>query len=528
MKISRKQSREKRIGKLAAYFLTIVLFVIPIEMIGNERSVYGEKNNLSEQDYEKARIADELRVVIDDIFQWKKQQEGIQEQDRLLSGERLEYAGSSSLDWYVFAMGRCGYEENYQAYAQAMKEQIIEKYKTEDKLDANSATEWHRQILTLLAIGEDPAEITDDRGNVINLVADGTYDRGKTKDLGEQGLNGYIWALLALDSKGYQVPENAADSRESMVTAIISSQNPDGGFALVEGVSDVDMTAMALQALAPYYEDEKTFSIEGQDGQIRKKTVGQVVDDALEYLSICQLQDGTMENNGEATAESTAQVITALSCLEIDLREDQRFIKNGKNLLDGMLLFRNIDGGFSHLLSKEDRESNSLVGEQTARALAAYVRLCLGENSIYDFRGEESENESTDADGNVTSNSVTDFNNNQRLVQYHQLQKEIGEINRQIQTHLYPFEDISKENSKLASELVNQIEKMPEYVKEQILEYDKLCNVANEAGETVPMMPVVILTAVAIVILVLCLKHGSKNRRKNKINAKNEEDWSED
>lgn len=488
-----------KIRKITTGFMVLLLTFLSTVRVAMADEV------LSLEQYEKARTADELLTVLEDIFQWKKSQEGISTNEKLLSGEMLEYAGSSALDWYVLAMGRCGYEENYEDYASAMKEQILKKYKTADKLDANSATEWHRQIVTLLAVGEEPEYIVDDMGNVINLVADGTYDRGKTKDLGEQGLNGYIWALIAMDAKDYQVPSGACDTREAVLTTILTGQNADGGFALVEGISDVDMTAMALQAMAPYYEDETTFSIEGQEGLAKEITVKQVVEEALDYLSGCQLENGAMGYDGEAVAESTAQVITALSCLGIDLREDERFVKNDKNLLDGMLLFRNDDGGFSHLLSDDERESNSLVGEQVALAMVAYVRCCLGENCIYDFGGENFQDE------NIKENPL--------LLQYWQLEQEIATINRQIQEQLYPFENMSKEDRMLASELVEKIHQLPDYVRDEILEYDKLCKAAEEKengfGVVLGIVSVVVVLGIATIYRITY-----KNIRK-------EDDWDE-
>lgn len=398
---------------------------------------------LTKEEYQQACKAEQVSGIVDNIFRWKKVEEGINPSDPLFSEERLEYAGTSVMDWYAFAIGRMDCQDNYDEYCQALMTKIVEKYKTEDKLDANSATEWHRQILTLLALGEDPTYIIDEEGYLINLVEDGTYNRGVTKSLGEQGLNGYIWALIALDSCRYPVPDGAADTRETMIQAILTGQNEDGGFSLTEGISDVDITAMALQALAPYADD--------------MPEVKEAVTKAVDYLSGCQNDDGTMKNGTEATAESTAQVITALCCLNMDPDADERFVKNGNSLLDGLLLFRNGDGGFSHLLTDE-RESNSLVGEQVAIGLCAYERFCLGEGSVYDFTTSEE-----------ASNRTA----------YIQLRDEIDTINSRIQNSLYPLEQLDEKQKQLASKLLEQVEELPDYVHDQILEYDQLQNAVN-------------------------------------------------
>lgn len=469
-----------RIRKIWIHRMVSLGLLIPIMLVGIKMPVYGKENETEISDnYDNIRKAEQLLAVLDGIFQWKKEQEGIGRDEPLLSGNVLEYAGSSDLDWYVFAMAGCGCSDNYEAYAEALKEQIVEKYKTEDKLDANSATEWHRQILVLLALGENPEAVTDENTAVINLVADGTYNRGQTRSLGEQGINGYIFALLALDSMDYSVPEDASDTRESMLAALLDGQNADGGFALAEGMSDVDITAMALQALAPYCGDA---------------TVEEAVNRALQYLSECQMENGAVGNNEEAASESTAQVITALCCLGIDADTDSRFVKNGNSLLDAILLFRNADGGFSHLLTEDDRVSGSLSGQQTACALLSYVKYCVGESSIYDFTGN--------GDGKRKQ-----LQENPLLTEYRELQKEIDEINGIIQTKLYPFEQTDKEGRMLAKELMERLEDMPEAAKTQILAYDKLCEAADAEKHPTSCVAAALAVVMAAAVLAGYLYH---------------------
>ena len=69
----------------------------------------------------------------------------------------------------------------------------------------------------------------------------------------------------------------------------------------------------------------------------------------------------------------------ALAELGISL-DDSRFVKNGKTLLDGLLQFRQADGGFSHLV---DGETDLLATEQAFYALVAANRVAQGEASLY-------------------------------------------------------------------------------------------------------------------------------------------------
>ena len=82
-------------------------------------------------------------------------------------------------------------------------------------------------------MGGDPTNIgTDENGLPINLIADGTYDRGKTTPLGRQGINGWIWGLITLDSMRYNIPDGAYYTRDDIIIEILRQQLSDGGFAL--------------------------------------------------------------------------------------------------------------------------------------------------------------------------------------------------------------------------------------------------------------------------------------------------------
>lgn len=132
-------------------------------------------------------------------------------------------------------------------------------YRENGGLDRIKATEWHRITLAVQAQGGDPTAFGRDReGKPIDLVAEGTYNWSRSRSLGAQGLNGWIFALITLDSGGFAVPEGAAYTREDMRRAILSAQTEEGAFGLSAGTADVDITAMALQALAPYQEDPAT------------------------------------------------------------------------------------------------------------------------------------------------------------------------------------------------------------------------------------------------------------------------------
>jgi len=286
-------------------------------------------------------------------------------EEKLLKSSAL-IPGDSQSDWAALLAGRLGQTEYADDYLNQMWDYVSRQYQENGGLDSVKATVWHRTALTLLALGADPTCFGEDaQGGPIDLIADGVYGWDTTDSLGTQGLNGWIFALLTLDAGGYRVPETASYTREDMITAILEAQEPEGGFGLSAGLSDVDITAMALQALAPYREDYSE-EIEG----------------ALAYLSQAQTARGDFENQGMTSAESCAQVIVALCALNIDPRMDARFVKEGGSAVDGLLLYRTEDGSFSHNLGQK---SNLLATEQAGLALCALERMNEGKTALYDF-----------------------------------------------------------------------------------------------------------------------------------------------
>lgn len=299
---------------------------------------------------------DRITESAEKVCQWQRDKMGITQDESIFSGDFLQSAGIGSSDWLAIGISRFGFEEDYEAYLTALSQ------RAKDLSDTDNATEWQRCAITASAMGGDPADLEG-----IDLVKGGVYGRGENNSVGKQGLNGWIFALLTLDTMGYKTPEGAEFDRERILDEIVSSQNTDGGFSLSKGESDIDITAMALQAIAPYYND---FSRD----DVRKSA-----DKAVEYLSGKQDSSGTF-----GSAEADSQVTIALCSLGIDPEADSRFVKNS-DLLTSLLSYQNSDGGFSH---EKGGDSDELATGQALCALAAQKRSRLTMRRIYDMREE--------------------------------------------------------------------------------------------------------------------------------------------
>lgn len=404
-----KQNAEKRKNRMTALLMALILCVGMVsgtnkEVRAQSASQNSEMQATSESDVtteNTANIAEnttksaatvthheytteEVKETIHGIFEWAK---SLTNADELIDKTFLEGADTSLNDWFAFAAARSGYKEDYKSYRKAMETAIAKKYGTK-KEKLGKATEYQRAALVIAALGGDPQAVSDMTGEkTINLIADGTYNRGKTEPLDTQGTNALIWALIALDSGDYEVPEDAYQSREEILAELLKAQESDGGFSLSAGSGqmDVDITAMALTALAPYYEENSEAKA--------------AADLALSWISEHQESDGgfcSSMDTGTESSESCAQVLTALCSLGIDPQSDSRFIKNGNTVLDNLMSFRQEDGGFVHAYVYDASnpasipdESDFLAGGQAAYALTAFCRYKNNMKNLFNLRPEK-------------------------------------------------------------------------------------------------------------------------------------------
>lgn len=266
-------------------------------------------------------------------------------------------------EWAVIGLARSGYavgEGYFSGYCSRLEETLAQK---NGVLHERKYTEYARAVLALSALGRDARDVA---GWDLTLpLAD--YDQ-----VLRQGLNGPIWALIALDSAHYPMPRcpQAANqaTRQRYVEEILSRQLADGGWSL-GGVEDaqIDITAMALQALAPYRD---------------QAAVAEAVDRALACMSALQDGQGGYGDRGAANAESCAQMVVALAALGLE-QDDPRFVKNGHSVLDALMGYYTPGNGFSHI--PDSGQPDRMTSEQGLYALVSARRFEAGKTSLYDM-----------------------------------------------------------------------------------------------------------------------------------------------
>ncbi|MBO4501025.1 MAG: DUF4430 domain-containing protein [Clostridia bacterium] len=168
--------------------------------------------------------------------------------------------------------------------------------------------------------------------------------------IGGQGIMSLVFGLHVI-ANGVEYPDRTA---QDIIDNLLSLQLPDGGFALFGTVSDVDVSAMTLQALADFSD---------------AKGVAEAVEKTVSFLSSTQKEDGGYVSFGTESSESVSMVIIALSSLGIDCETDERFIKNGNTLFGVLDRYLLSDGSYEHT---KGGGANRLATVQALCAIESY------------------------------------------------------------------------------------------------------------------------------------------------------------
>ena len=272
--------------------------------------------------------------VIDSIIDYKTDS-SIQD---WINGELSSKAGISS-DWYVVGLSQYESGYNFSSYEKALKKYLAEN-------EEYSASSRQKLALALMAAGSTDSYIYTTLNDSI----------------GKLGVMSWIYGLHLLNN-GYTSNDYTISE---VKTKILSLQKEDGGWFITGKVSEVDATAMAVQALSLHYKNDTAVKI--------------AVDKALVFLSSQQNSNGDFSNYGVPNPESAAQVLVALSSLGIDAKTDSRFIKSGNTLFDGINTYRLSDGSYCH---KQGGTFSENATVQVFYSMVSYLRMQSGKTGLY-------------------------------------------------------------------------------------------------------------------------------------------------
>ena len=282
--------------------------------------------------------------------------------------------------WNVIGLKRSGLYVP-ESYINLFYSNVIAYCESKDwQITRAKYSDYSKLILALTAIGVDARDVMGH--NLLAYLSD--YE-----NVSRQGNNGTIWALIALKSNpAYEIPKDPSavqqNSEELLVKKVVGMQCQDGGWTMMGPTGDSDMTGMAMQALASYY---------NKDGY---EDVTAAIDKGLAWIEKNQLSSGGFGTMKTETSESVAQIITALCGVGIDCGEDARFIKNGKWPMTGLFQYYmpegESEGGFMHVAADAGNNGGGAGGiidgmatEQGLYATVAYRRFLDGETFLYDM-----------------------------------------------------------------------------------------------------------------------------------------------
>jgi len=280
--------------------------------------------------------------------------------------------GTTAGEWSVLSLARGGYYNTGAEYFEDYYDRIVEivdatatSVNLNGALHKTKSTENSRLILALSAIGKDATKVG--KWNLLTPYGDFAWIK-------KQGINGPIFALIALDSKDYTTEDTTI--RQQCVDYILENQLADGGWALSGTVANPDVTAMALQALYPYRSESD---------------VAAAAKDGFSCLSTLQQADGGYIYDGESNCESVAQVIVACSIWGINPDTDVEFVKGDTSAVDALLDFYiDTEARFCHI---KTGGSDAMATDQACYALVAYNRLLNEKNGLYDMTDVSGEEE---------------------------------------------------------------------------------------------------------------------------------------
>lgn len=441
---------------------------------------------------------DEITNIIDDFFETDNEKV-------VFSEDFLTGAGTTASDWYVVALKINNVDAEYDKYLDALMVYVEEKYANSNKLHRTKATEWHRIALTVEACGGNAEDF-----NGINLINDGIFNF----DLDKQGINAYLWGLITLTAESYTQPENAVNTKESLIDKILSYQLADGGFALSGDVGDVDVTAIAVVALSSY---------------VSREDVSNTVKSAVDFLKKSKTVNNGFESYGVKNCESSCQALMAFDAVG----------ESTDDAYKEMLSYKT-DHGFSHLINGE---MNYLATQQALLAFGAVYKngfLYDFSNISEDIQADEDEKiDISQADRDVIKGfsekvNASDINTIKRLLktvegvkpddefvlktvlemalsEAEKIQTNIDYINKK--TVEISQTGVKISHKKMIDKLIADYEKLSDTDKKLVYDYDELLRLKAKTDTLIRKYIISAVVTVVIILSVIILLIRRKKRK---------------
>ena len=255
-------------------------------------------------------------------------------------------------DWAIITLLRGG---------KTVDSSILDEYtlaltKTVKDWDENvKPTDIAKAALAFAVLDKD---VTDIEGvNLINLICNNENLGSATNEL--------AYSLLAIYASNAEIPQDATWSKNDIIDKLLTFQTETGGFGLFDTeTTDTDMTAICVQALAPYKDEQ---------------AVTTAIDKAVVFLKDTISENWDYDDN----PNTTSQVLLAVSALDIDVTDSNNGfgVNEQENIVTSLQMYRNTDGN-GYLFGDS---VNTLATYQVMQAYDAYRKIHKDGVSYWDF-----------------------------------------------------------------------------------------------------------------------------------------------
>lgn len=521
----------------------------------------------------------DIDKCINDILILKKQSNNSSENGYIINTNMMSNIFSREDSEFIIAMSQYGIEDNYDLYGKVLLEYLKDKYSQTQKLSDLNTASGAQIALTLLACDYNPLYIEDKSGKVYNFLADTIYQRDSAFSLGKDGIEAYARGIIAIDSYDFGITDDVWKIRDELISQIVQNQNDDGTFSNSSDLSPYYLTALTLTAIAKYYhntqrkEAEIQERIEERNEKDKKRLeegkkatfeefekqyeseqepllydmLDETIDKAIEALSNAQDENGSFKCAKKDNIRVTSMMITALCSMGIDPQNEENFIKNGNNLIDGLMKMKNSDGSF--LSEKGGNKDSDTV--QAFSALVSYSRLKSGKSPLYDFSEKTLSlkndmlfisNQDIENLKNIGKNLTLDdypyiyilrnklSQHNTKKANYYisyidclserllKQKQTIDYINSRGNEIIYSVKGINLAMQRELNSLIELCESLPENNKEKIVIYDDLKETAKKLDTTITVDTLMLASGIVIVmsfVLTLLLVYIKKRALKN-------------
>lgn len=307
---------------------------------------------------EKIPTNDEVSITIERTEQYLLDAAKTSQVQTLITEYFSENASNGSVQTMVQALAMKYPELDYREYGKMLETDILAR----EKIQTASLQKACITFLSIHYVKEQEKE----------WIAKGIAETGADTIMSS------IYGIQLMEMLYAEEEAVITISEEQILKAcesLIAYQLSDGGFAYFGEKGDADVTAMTLQALAPYYRENEIIT--------------DSIEQALDFVSKEQLPDGGFQSMETANSESCAQMLNAFVKLGIDPVHSERFLKNGNSVVSCLYKYQKENGGFSHVM---DGDVNEMA---TSQALQALMELKVkGKNIASQVEIENDKNKS--------------------------------------------------------------------------------------------------------------------------------------